>query len=80
MILNTRMPKKKNIGKNDEVYNIILYHIIIYKAKLTKKPSKAPAMTSTSVWPIDSFGEIKFSIVLSIHSSTLAAEPEDNTA
>ena len=65
MILNTRMPKKKNIGKNDEVYNIILYHIIIYKAKLTKKPSKAPAMTS---------------IVLSIHSSTLAAEPEDNTA
>ena len=75
-----KMPKKKNIGKINEVYNIILYHIIVYKAKLTRKPSKAPAMTSTSVWPIDSFREIKFSLVLSIPSSILAAEPEDNTA
>lgn len=27
----------------------------LYTARPTKKPSKAPAMTSISVWPIDSF-------------------------
>ena len=36
---------------------------------LTKKPNKAPATTSTSVWPIDSFKGAELQGIFSVASS-----------
>lgn len=50
---------------------------MVYIAKLTKKPNKAPAVTSTSVWPIDSFNRVERLPALSKPCSASVPKPED---
>lgn len=50
------------------------HHSMVCTARLTKKPSKAPARTSTSVWPTVSFNGL---ITFFDPSSASVSKPED---